>query len=104
MIEEWAPDVVLQEAAELAGPIAATLAGIPYVTVGFGAFLPTRVLEHGVATAEPHWRARGLEPPPYAGLFRHLYVDPFPPSLQRARGSGDRAAARPADAARRIRR
>ena len=74
--------MVLHEAAELAGPIAATLAGIPYVTVGFGAFLPSRVLEHGVATAEPHWRARGLEPPPFAGLFRHLYVDPFPPSLQ----------------------
>jgi UDP:flavonoid glycosyltransferase YjiC (YdhE family) len=82
VIERWRPDVLLHDAAELAGPIAATMAGIPYVTVGFGARLSDRVLEHGAATAEPHWRARGLEPPAHAGLYRHLYVDPFPPSLQ----------------------
>ena len=86
VIEEWRPDVVLHEAAELAGPIAATLAGIPYVTVGYGALLPPRLLEAGAAAAAPHWRARGLEPPPHGGLFRHLYVDPFPPSLQRPGG------------------
>ncbi len=84
VIAEWQPDVVVQEAGELAGPIAATLAGIPYVTVGFGAPLPVAVLERGASTAAPHWRARGLEAPPHGGLHRHLYVDPFPPSLQRA--------------------
>ena len=67
VIEEWRPDVVLQEAAELAGPIAATLAGIPYVTVGYGALLPPRLLEFGAATAASHWQGRGLEPPPHAG-------------------------------------
>jgi len=86
VIEEWRPDIVLHEAAELAGPIAATLAGIPYVTVGYGALLPPRLLEYGAATAASHWQDRGLEPPPHAGLFRHLYVDPFPPSLQRPGG------------------
>jgi MGT family glycosyltransferase len=32
--------------------------------------------------AAPHWRARGLEPHPVAGLFAYLYVDTCPPSLQ----------------------
>ncbi len=82
VIEDWRPDVLLHEAAELAGPIAATLAGIPYATVGFGARFPARVLERGAAAAAPHWRAHGLEPPANAGLYRYLYVDPFPPSLQ----------------------
>jgi UDP:flavonoid glycosyltransferase YjiC (YdhE family) len=86
VIEEWRPHVVLHEAAELAGPIGATLAGIPYVTVGYGALLPPRLLEYGAATAASHWQDRGLEPPRHAGLFRHLYVDPFPPSLQRPGG------------------
>ena len=32
--------------------------------------------------AAPHWLARGLDPHPVAGLFRHLYVDTCPPALQ----------------------
>jgi hypothetical protein len=32
--------------------------------------------------AAPHWRARGLDADPYAGAYRHLYLDVSPPSLQ----------------------
>lgn len=82
VIDEWRPDVIVHEAAEPAAPIAAAIAGIPYATVGFGALLPDRLLEACAVAAAPHWRSRGLEPPPHAGFYRHLYVDPFPPSLQ----------------------
>jgi UDP:flavonoid glycosyltransferase YjiC (YdhE family) len=30
----------------------------------------------------PLWRAQGLEPRPYGGLYDHLYLDIYPPSLQ----------------------
>jgi UDP:flavonoid glycosyltransferase YjiC (YdhE family) len=33
-VETWAPDLVVSEAAEVAGPLCAELAGIPHVTVG----------------------------------------------------------------------
>ncbi len=49
----------------------------------------------GASAAAPHWQARGLEPTPHAGLYRHLYIDPFPPSLQLPGGAGiERQAAR----------
>ena len=40
------------------------------------------MLEQAGTAAAAHWRARGLEPDPLAGLFRYLYVDPCPPALQ----------------------
>jgi UDP:flavonoid glycosyltransferase YjiC (YdhE family) len=84
IIERWAPDVVVHEVAELAAPIAATAARLPYVTSGFGPLLsPAIAAQVGQATA-PHWRAAGLAPHPRAGLYEHLYFDPCPPALQLA--------------------
>ena len=37
IIERWTPDVIVHEVAEPAAPIAATAAGLPYVTSGFRA-------------------------------------------------------------------
>jgi UDP:flavonoid glycosyltransferase YjiC (YdhE family) len=78
----WQPDLVVHEMAELAGPLVSTSLGIPYVDVGFGSLIPRAVLQAAGVAAAPHWRARGLEPDPVAGLFRYLYIDPCPPSLQ----------------------
>jgi UDP:flavonoid glycosyltransferase YjiC (YdhE family) len=78
----WRPDVLVHEAAELAGPAAATTAGVPWATAGFGPLIDPATLERAGAAAAPHWSARGLDPPPLAGLFRWLYLDPCPPSLQ----------------------
>jgi UDP:flavonoid glycosyltransferase YjiC (YdhE family) len=76
------PDIIVHEVAELAAPIAAALAGTPLVTVGYGPLLESDVADATGAAVEPYWRARGLVPPRWGGLYRDLYVDPCPPSLQ----------------------
>jgi UDP:flavonoid glycosyltransferase YjiC (YdhE family) len=82
VVDAWAPDLLVHEVAELAAPLVAAERGIPYVDVSYGSLIPFALLRAAGEAAAPHWRARGLEPDPLAGLFRHLYVDTCPPSLQ----------------------
>jgi hypothetical protein len=82
IVRSWRPELVVNDAAELAAPIAAATIGVPHVTQAFGALLPeVRVRRAGEEVA-PLWRAQGLEPRPYGGLYDHLYLDIYPPSLQ----------------------
>jgi UDP:flavonoid glycosyltransferase YjiC (YdhE family) len=82
LVESWRPELVVNDAAELAAPIAARTLKVPHVTHAFGALLPqTAVREAGEAVAGL-WRAEGLEARPYGGLYDHLYVDIYPPLLQ----------------------
>ncbi len=76
------PDVVVHEVAELAGPLAATLAGIPWVTVGFGPLLQPEAATLAGEGVAPLWREKGLAVPSQAGLYKHMYVDPYPQLLQ----------------------
>ena len=82
VIAAWHPDVVVHEIAELAAPLVCTSLGLPYVDVGYGPLTPRQLLEAAGAAAAPHWRARGLDPHPLAGIYRYLYIDPCPPALQ----------------------
>ena len=82
IMSAWRPRLVVHEVAELAAPLVSTSLGIPYVDVGYGALVPRQLLMSAGTAAAPHWRARGLEPHPVAGLFRHIYIDPCPPALQ----------------------
>jgi UDP:flavonoid glycosyltransferase YjiC (YdhE family) len=83
---EWQPSVVVREAGEFAGPIAAAVLGVPSVTHGFGRLLPRdRVAAAGREVA-PLWAAHGLAPRPYGGSYDHLYLDIYPPSLQSTDG------------------
>ena len=84
IVSSWRPDLVVHEIAELAAPLVCTAAGIPYVDVGYGSLVPLSILEAAGAAAAEQWRTRGLEPHRFAGLFRHLYVDTFPQSLETA--------------------
>ncbi|MEJ1938640.1 hypothetical protein WDZ92_51245, partial [Nostoc sp. NIES-2111] len=76
------PDVIVHEVAELSAPIVAASQGIPLVTVGFGPLLELSVADAAAQTAAPFWIARGLAPARWAGLYRDLYLDPCPRSLQ----------------------
>ena len=84
VIDVWQPDVIVHEVAELAAPLVATAHGLPYVDLSYGSLIGSSLLRAAGEAAAPHWRARGLEPHPVAGLFRYLYVDTCPPSLQSA--------------------
>jgi UDP:flavonoid glycosyltransferase YjiC (YdhE family) len=79
--DKWQPDLLVHELADFAGPLAAGLAGIPYVTCGYGPLLEPQVAEIAAAAAGRHWAAAGLDPSG-ARLYRSLYLDPCPPSLQ----------------------
>jgi len=83
--QSWSPDLVVCDAAELAGPIVAGVLGVPNVTHAFGALLPEARVAAASAEVAPLWAAHGLEPRPYAGSYDHLYLDIYPPSLQPAK-------------------
>jgi UDP:flavonoid glycosyltransferase YjiC (YdhE family) len=78
----WSPELVVCDAAEFAGPIAAATLAIPNVTLGFGALLPEPRVASTGAIAAPLWETHGLEPRPYGGTYDHLYLDIYPPSMQ----------------------
>jgi UDP:flavonoid glycosyltransferase YjiC (YdhE family) len=78
----WRPELVVNDAAELAAPIAAAAIGVPHVTHAFGALLPELRVRRAGDEVAPLWRAQGLKPRPYGGVYDHLYLDIYPPSLQ----------------------
>jgi UDP:flavonoid glycosyltransferase YjiC (YdhE family) len=79
---EWHPDLIVHDAATFAGPIVAALVGVPSVTHGFGALTPIHRVVAAAEMAAPLWRSVGLEPRPFGGLYDHLYLDIYPPSLE----------------------
>ena len=82
ILDQWKPDLVVHEMAELAAPLVCTTHALRYVDVSYGPLIPAALLRAAGKAAAPHWRARGLEPDTFAGLFRHLYVDTCPPAVQ----------------------
>lgn len=82
LVESWRPDVVLHDAAELAAPLVAASAGIPSVCHGFGEVVPESVVRRAGEQMAPQWRQSELVPDMYAGSYRGLYVDIYPPSLR----------------------
>ncbi|MDX6513152.1 MAG: hypothetical protein QOE36_2656 [Gaiellaceae bacterium] len=81
-VRDWRPDLVVHETADLAAPIAAAELELPTVHHSFGRLHPRDTLARAVAETEPLWREVGLEPEPYGGMFRGIYLDIAPPSLQ----------------------
>ena len=82
VVDGWRPALIVNDASELAAPLAGQLRRVPHVTHAFGALLPEhRVAAAGEAVA-PLWRGHGLEPRPYAGSYDHLYLDIYPPSMR----------------------
>ncbi len=81
VVAEWRPDLVVHDQAEYAAAIAASAAGIPHVTHGFGDVLPKQRVGRTGDDVADLWRGAGLEPRPYGGSYDHLYLDLYPPSL-----------------------
>ena len=82
VIEQWAPHVVVHDVAEFAAPLVATKAGIPYVEHSYGPAIQNDVIRSAGDAAAPFWTSHGLAPHPLGGLYRYLYLDVCPPSLQ----------------------
>jgi UDP:flavonoid glycosyltransferase YjiC (YdhE family) len=82
VVREWQPQLVVHDAAALAGPVIAAMLGVPGVTKSFGPLLPRQRVEKAADAVAPLWRALGLRPAPFAGCYQHLYLDVYPPGLQ----------------------
>lgn len=80
--EQWRPDVLVHEAAELASPLVAAVLGRPSVTHSFGGAVPPAFLAEAGSRLESLWSEYGAELPPYAGCFSGGYLDICPPSVQ----------------------
>ena len=82
LVQRWRPDLVLHDAAELAGPLVAAASGIRSVCHGFGELVPERSIRRTGEQMAPLWESFGLAPDLYAGCYRGLYIDIYPPSLR----------------------
>lgn len=78
----WSPGLIVNDAGDLAGPIVAAGMGVPSVTHAFGALLPAARVAAAGDQVTHLWTENGLEPRPYGGLYDHLYLDIYPPSMQ----------------------
>lgn len=96
---EWDADAIVFDSGDLAAPVAAAVLGIPSVNHSFGAMIPFAVLEEAAAVVEPLWQKHGLEPDPWAGAFRGLFVDLAPDSFAWERPLGRTIRMRPAPGA-----
>ena len=71
--------------------------GLPSVNHSFGAMVPLSILVLAAELVEPLWRGAGLEPEPYAGAFRGLFVDISPPCFTWERPVGKSIRLRPVE-------
>lgn len=108
--EACRPDLIVHPPVDVSGPLLAAELDVPSVCYGFGQPFDPVVVAAMAERSRPLWEAAGLQPDPYAGIYRGVYLDPRPPGLcgpettQAAHGThpirpeipGDPAAALPA--------
>lgn len=80
--EEWRPDVMVHEQAELAAPLVAAVLGVPVLTHAFGGGVPADFVSSAGRLSAASWTARGHEIPAHAGCYADGYLDICPPSVQ----------------------
>lgn len=81
-VRHWRPDFVVHEPAALVAPLVCQQLGVRNVTHGYGLRPPQPYLEDAMGFLGAEWQARGLDVPADGGLYRHLYLDIAPQSLQ----------------------
>lgn len=82
ILADWRPDLLVHDETEFGAPVAATLAGIPYADQSVGTLRPLAMTELAGRTLAPFAHELGVDVGPFGGLFRYLYLDVCPPSLQ----------------------
>jgi UDP:flavonoid glycosyltransferase YjiC (YdhE family) len=92
LVNDFRPDLVVHPPVDVAAPLVAAEYGLPSVAYGFGQVLEPQLVAALSERVAPLWREAGLNPDPYAGIYRGRYLDPCPPSLQLDRGPAARDA------------
>ena len=86
LADDFQPDLIVHAEVDVAAPLLAAERGSPSVTYGFAQPLDPHLLAALAERVAPLWRSAGLDPDPYAGIYRDRYLDPCPASLQGERG------------------
>jgi UDP:flavonoid glycosyltransferase YjiC (YdhE family) len=82
IIEDWSPDLLVHDETDFGGPVAATITGIPYADQSVGMLRPLAMSRLAGRTLAPLTKEWGVDLGEFGGLFRYLYLDVCPPSLQ----------------------
>ena len=78
---DFQPELIIGDTFELAAPVVAAELGVRNLSHSFGPLIPPERLAKAAEYSESMWSDRGLEPRPYGGLYDHLYLDVYPPSM-----------------------
>ena len=84
VFEQWRPDLLVHDETDFGGPVAAAVAGVPYADHSVGFLRPLDMARLARDTLAPLWKRWDVDLGEFGGLFRHLYLDVCPPSLQSA--------------------
>jgi len=82
ILAELRPDLLVHDETDFGGPLAATAADIPYADHSVGFLRPLSMAELAGATLAEVAADWGTDVGAHGGLFRYLYLDVCPPSLQ----------------------
>ena len=82
IIERLEPDLLVHDETDFGGPLAATAAGVAYADHSVGWLRPLAMARLAGATLAPVAEQWGVQLGEFGGMFRYLYLDVCPPSLQ----------------------
>ena len=80
--ESWPFGLIVHPPVDVSGPLLAAELGLPSVCYGFGQPFDPAVVTAMAARSRPLWEAAELQPDPYGGIYRGVYLDPRPPMLR----------------------
>ena len=75
-------DLIVHPPVDVSGPLLAAELDLPSVCYGFGQPFDPAVLAAMAERSRSLWEAAELQPDPYAGIYRGVYLDPRPPLLR----------------------
>lgn len=82
IVERWKPDLLVHDETEFAGAVVAAAAGIPWADQSVGILRPLGMARQAAETLAPLCEQNGVDVGPFGGMFRYLYLDVAPPTLQ----------------------
>jgi UDP:flavonoid glycosyltransferase YjiC (YdhE family) len=74
-------DLIVHPPVDVSGPLLAAELGLPSACYGFGQPFDSGVVTAMAERSRPLWEAAQLQPDPYGGIYRGVYLDPCPPML-----------------------
>jgi hypothetical protein len=82
LVASWRPDLLIHDSTEMAGAIAAEVAGIAHAEHSFALLRPAAARRLATETLAPVSAAAGVTNPGVGGIDGELYLDVCPPSIQ----------------------